>query len=75
MEKIQSGETHTLKNETKLMILKINEKEVTIPKNGKVIFSPKNGKDVYLYNCKKNTLAKIVEDDGFHPTYFLGRAA
>jgi len=73
--KIKSGVTHIEKNEGKLMILKINGVEVTIPKNGKVIFPSKNGKDVYLYNCEKDTLEKIVEIDGFKRTYPLEKKA
>jgi len=70
--KIKSGVTRIEKNEGKLMILKINGAEVTIPKNGKVIFSSKNGKDICLYNCEESTLAKNGKTGVFQRTYDLG---
>lgn len=68
----KSVEAHSKKNEGKLMILKINGVEVTIPKNGKVIFPCKNGKDICLYNCEESTLAKNGKTDVFQRTYDLG---
>ena len=78
MQKInaKSAEAHSPKNEAKLVILKINKVEVTIPNdNDKVIYSPNNGNEIYLYNWGKSTLVKTVKTNGFKRKIYYKRVA